>query len=226
MLKHNQRIEEKYQDIQRKLYYMIPEKWDEVYLYASVIEKNKNEETGELFFYYIPKGIIKRKPINVYEVPAKFNIDEEEYLKLVDMLYNTIKELRQEFEESKQELWSNLTITIKNSKFKVEYNYKDLVEDNDYTSYERHVIWRYKYLNHGMEYGNREERKIIEKYNYEFNVLTKDEVYEEGIYITNIKNIVDYETAGYESIQSAEYVASKNEKKTTNQILFKQENNL
>lgn len=221
MLQNNQKIEEKYKEIQKKLFYMIPEKWDEVYLYASVIEEKGPNKTGELFFYYTPKGIIKRKPINVYEVPSRFNIDEEEYLRLVEMLYNTIKELRQEFRESGQKLWSNLTITIKNSKFKVEYNYKDLLRDNEYTNYERHIIWRYKYLNQGIEYCNREERKILERYINRFRVLNTNQTYEEGIYITNIKNIVDYETAGYESIQSAEYVSSKDEKERTNQILFK-----
>ncbi len=221
MLQNNQKIEDKYKEIQKKLFYMIPEKWDEVYLYASVIEEKGNSKTGELFFYYTPKGIIKRKPINVYEVPARFNIDEEEYLRLVEMLYNTIKELRQEFKESGQKLWSNVTITIKNFKFKVEYNYKDLLKDNEYTNYERHIIWRYKYLKQGIEYCNREERKILEKYINRFRVLNTNQTYEEGIYITNIKNIVDYETAGYESIQSAEYVASKNEKERISQILSK-----
>lgn len=223
MLQHNQRIEEKYENIQRKLFYMIPEKWDEVYLYASVMERLGGLETGELFFYYLPKGIIKRKLINVYEIPAKFNIEEKEYLKLVEMLYDAIKELRQEFKESNQKLWSNVTIIIKNSKFRIEYNYENLIKNNEYTSYERHIIWRFKYLNQGMECCNRQERKVLERYNNQFSVLNTNEIYEEGIYIKNIKNIVDYETAGYESIQNAEYVASKNEKKTTNQILYKQE---
>lgn len=221
MLENNQKIEDKYKDIQRKLFYMIPEKWDEVYLYASIIDEKEINQTGELYFYYIPRGIIKRKPINVYEVPSKFNVEEKEYLKLVEMLYNTIKELRQEFKESGQKLWSNLTITIKNAKFKVEYNYTDLIRDEEYTSYERHIIWRYKYLSQGGEFGNREERKVLEKYKNQLKRLNTNETYEEGIYITNIKNIVDYETADYESIQNAEYVASKNEKQATNQILLK-----
>ena len=36
-----------------------------------------------------------------------------------------------------------------------------------------------------------------------------------------LKNIVDYETAGYESIQNVEYISSKNEKSARNQILSK-----
>ena len=76
MLQHSKKIREIYEDIQRKIFYMIPEKWEELYLYSSVIEQLGQFETGELFFYYIPKGIIKRKPINVYEIPSKFNLDE------------------------------------------------------------------------------------------------------------------------------------------------------
>ena len=221
MLQQTKKIKEKYIEIQKNILYMIPEKWEELYLYASVIDKKDKTQTGELFFYYIPKGIFRRKPVNVYEIPNKFNIEESEYLKLVDLLYINIKGLRREFKKSQQRLWSNVTISIKNSKFKIDYNYTDLSNDDEYASYERHIVWRHKYLNQEIECCNKEERKIIEKYNNQFKKLDIQESYEEGIYIKNIKNIVDYETAGYESIQNAEYVASKNKKETTNQILYK-----
>ena len=42
------------------------------------------------FFYYIPKGVLKKKPVNVYEIPNKFNLDENQYLKLVELLFNKI----------------------------------------------------------------------------------------------------------------------------------------
>ncbi len=220
MLKDIKNIRKKYEEIQRKIFYMIPEKWDEVYLYASIIERLGSLQTGELFFYYVPKGLIKRKPINVYEIPSKFNIDEEEYLKLVEILYRNIKELREEFKASKQKVWSNVTIIVKKSKFKIEYNYDDL-QNALHNNYERHIIWRYKYLNHEIEFCNKEERQILQKYLNGPKKISHTETYEEGIYITDIKNIVDYETAGYESIQNAEYVSSKNEQTATNQILYK-----
>ena len=97
MLRHTKKIKDRYEDIQRKLFYMIPEKWEDLYLYASVIDKPGEEPTGELFFYYVPKSILKKNPVNVYEIPAKFNIDEGEYGKLVELLYESIKALRQEF---------------------------------------------------------------------------------------------------------------------------------
>ena len=82
MLNHTKKIKEIYEDIQRKLLYMIPEKWETLYLYSSIIDVNIEETTGELFFYYIPKGIFRKNPVNVYEIPSKFNIDENQYLRV------------------------------------------------------------------------------------------------------------------------------------------------
>ena len=42
-----------YSKIQTQLFYMIPEKWDKMYLYASVTDLIDGHQTGELFFYYI-----------------------------------------------------------------------------------------------------------------------------------------------------------------------------
>ena len=62
MLNHTRKIKEIYENIQKTLYYMIPEKWDSLYLYSSVFdEKNQEGKTGELFFYYIPRGIFRKK---------------------------------------------------------------------------------------------------------------------------------------------------------------------
>lgn len=51
-------------------------------------------KTGEMYFYYFPKGIIKKKAVNGYEIPNVFNIDEDEYSKLIADLYTIIKRLR------------------------------------------------------------------------------------------------------------------------------------
>ena len=91
MLKHTKKIEEMYEKIQRQIFYLIPEKWEKFYLYASVINGVDENKTGELFFYYIPKGILKKSPVNVYEIANKFNLDEKEYLELVKDLYEKIK---------------------------------------------------------------------------------------------------------------------------------------
>lgn len=220
MLKHTKKIKEMYEDIQRRIFYMIPEKWEKMYLYASVSDLIDGRKTGELFFYYIPKGIFKKNPVNVYEIPQKFNLDEKEYLKLVNILYEKIVNLREEFKkiEVTSSTWSNLTMKIEGIKFKVEYDYEDLTQSK-FSSYERHIIWRYNNLGIKEEQLSKEEQKIIEKYLLGEKVVKRRERYETGIYIKNIKNIVDYDTESYDSEQNIEYVATKDEK-VINQIIM------
>lgn len=195
MLNHTKQIKEMYEEIQRKLLYMIPEKWEAIYLYSSVIEDGKKEPTGELFFYYIPKGIFRKNPVNVYEVPSKFNIDEKQYLELAQKLYDDIKQLREEFKKTTPgEMWSNLTISITNMKFRAEYSYEDL-RNNAFNSYERHVIWRYKYLGIGPEQVSKKDKDILYRYFNGARNLAEIEEYNAGIYIEqDIKNIIEYNT--------------------------------
>lgn len=195
MLNHTKQIKEIYEEIQRKLLYMIPEKWESIYLYSSVIENEKKEPTGELFFYYIPKGIFRKNPVNVYEVPNKFNVDEKQYLELVQKLYDDVKRLRKEFKKNETgEMWSSLTISITNMKFRAEYNYEDLV-NNAFNSYERHVIWRYKYLGIGPEQVSKKDKDILYRYVNGARNLAEVEEYNAGIYVEqDTKNIIEYNT--------------------------------
>lgn len=206
MLNHTKKIKEIYEDIQKKLFYMIPEKWESLYLYSSVIDLGNNEKTGELFFYYIPKGIFRKNPVNVYEIPIKFNIEENQYLQLVEILYNEIKILREEFRKSETgRLWTNITISIQDMKFKVEYRYDDLLNDI-FDSYERHVIWRYKYLGIGIEQVGKKEKDILEKYFSMPKQLEKKEEYSMGVYIEqDIKNIIEYNTETDQNTNEYEY---------------------
>ena len=185
-----------YKEIQKKLFYMVPEKWDSLYLYASIVEKAYQMPIGEMYFYYFPKGLLKRDAINVYQIPSKFNIEEQEYMKLVKSLYSSINSLREEYKKNKHRLWTNITISIENFKFKIEYNY-DAIDSSEASNYERHIIWRYKYLKEDVETLNRKERKIINKYFSEKNDETKKdtEVYEEGLYKRPIHNIMEYNKA-------------------------------
>lgn len=152
-----------YSEIQKKLFYIIPEKWESIYLYASVIDVPKQKPVGEMYFYYLPKGIIKKKYVNGYEIPNLFNIDEEQYSKLITDVYNLIKHLRERFVRTGRRVWSSVTISVVNCKFKVEYDYEDLRE-SEFDSYQRHVIWRYNYLKEGSEIFSRKDKKIIENY--------------------------------------------------------------
>ena len=215
-----------YMDIQEKLYYMIPEKWDSIFLYASIFEGIQNLETGEMFFYYFPKGILRKEPVNVYEIPNKFNIEEDEYLKLTDELYEKIKKLKEEFVGVNKKNWTNITISIQNYRFMVEYDYEDL-KTCEFNSYERHIIWRYIHLKTGLNTYNKKERKIINSYlvkcNYNRKVIDR---YIEGIYRNRIHNVINYNKED-KKVDELKYIESnkKNEKqkiegkKTVNQIL-------
>lgn len=222
MLNHTKKIKDMYEDIQREIYYMIPEKWDKFYLYASVSERIDRQKTGELFFYYIPKGIFKKNPVNVYEIPQKFNLDEKQYLKLVKLLYQKIVLLREEFKKVEvTSTWTNLTMIIEGIKFKIEYDYEDLTKSK-FSSYERHVIWRYNYLGISEKQLDKKEKDIIERYLLGEKVIRRRERYEAGIYIKNIKNIVDYDTEEYKNINNIDYITEK-DKEIKNQIIMSDE---
>lgn len=188
----NSKIRELYDKIQKQLFYMIPEKWDKVYLYASVLDHYNNVQTGEMFFYYYPKSMLKKNPVNVYEVPNKFNIDETAYLKLAEKLYEEIKLLRATLVKIGEKPWTNITISIKDFKFNVEYNYEDLINSN-YTSYDRHLIWRYKYLDIPLSSYSKKDRKMVEKYLSEEEYHNKNiTTYNEGIFKLPVSNIIEY----------------------------------
>lgn len=218
MLNNTKKIKELYEEIQRRIFYIVPGKWDELYLYASIIERLGKVQTGEMYFYFMPKGILKRKFVNVYEIPFKYDIEEEEYLKLVEPLYESIKELREEFAKSNQTLWSNLTISIKNSRFKIEFNYDKLTGTQD-SYFNHHIFWRNKYLN--IEPHNKKEKQAIEEYLANKRTSKKkDEEYNTGIYLKRKTNIITYDTTDFKDSQRVEYIATEYEKKKVkNQIL-------
>lgn len=202
-----------FSEIQKKLFYIIPEKWQSIYLYASIIDIGNRKTTGEMFFYYIPKGIIKKKPINGYEIPSLFNIDEEEFSKLITDLYSAFKKLRILSIKTKNQRWSNINISIENNKFRAEYGFEDL-KNSSYDSYERHVIWRYNYFEQEIESLSKKDKKIINKYieDMRFHREPKKEYYVENIYDIPMKNIVDFEktlTVDEAIAQSSVEVTSK-----------------
>ena len=157
------RIQKIYSEIQKQLFYMIPEKWNKVYLYSSILERANNLESGELYFYYVPNGILKKNPVNVYEIPNKFSIKEEEYLRLVDKLYSKIKRLRKLCVEIGEEKWNTIIISIADFKFNVEYFYEDS-NLSRFSSYEKHLIFRYTYLDYPISSFNKNERDVINTY--------------------------------------------------------------
>ena len=208
----NSEIRKVYSELQKQLFYLIPEKWDRIYLYASVQEKMEGFETVEMFFYYFPKGILKKNPVNVYEVPNKFSLNEDEYIKLVEKLYSKIKELREIFKKYNHRLWSNLTIRIEGLKFEIEYNYENLI-NTQYSNMDRHIVWKYQNLKLPIEYFSRKERKMIKQYINE-NIYFKPDIetYSENIYKNPVKKILDYNREKKEPVFVTETALQKMER--------------
>lgn len=178
-----------YERIQRLIYYMIPEKWESIKLYASTRENLKGKK-GELFFYYKPKKILPTSYINCYEVPDIFDIEEDEYLKLISKLYNTILILNDYHAKYLGINWTNITISIDKSKFKIEILENDLSK-SEFDSYERHIVWRYKNLK--IEPISKEEKYIIKKFFMSKEAKQPKEVFISPLINQKVKNIVDYE---------------------------------
>lgn len=187
-----------HKEIQKNIIVMLPERYKKVCLYASVIDGNQ-ASNGEMFFYYFPSGILKKNPINVYQIPKMFDFEEEQYAKLEKKLYESIKKLKKYCVDVEQNLWSNLTIIIEGTKYFVEYNYDDLI-NSEFDNYSRHIIWRYKYLDMPIESYTKKEREIIDRYfeSYEYR-NSNTAIYEENLYE---KPVTKNKVTIYDSVES------------------------
>ena len=181
-----------YKGIQYQLNNLIPEKWESIYLYASVIDTLDDVETWEMYFYYMPSGFIKKNPVCVYEVANKFNLDEKEYLELVDNFGKIIKRLHRVYKETYDKSWSNMVISIKNEQFLVEYNFDDLLKSL-HTSHDRHVIFKFKYLNAPLQSFSKRDRRVLAQYIEDEQYTTMCDRYFELISKAATKNFIEYE---------------------------------
>ena len=221
-MSENSNIKGLYERIRKELFYMIPEKWESIYLYASVVQRGNNRETGEMFFYYFPKSLLKKNPINVYQVPQKFNIDENEYLKLANRLFEMIKKLRKNCIKYENFDWSNVTIIVKDTSFIVEYN-NDKLRNSKYTSDDRMAIWQYKYLEYPMEKFNKEQRVMITEYlEEEQNGLHTIREDLENFYQQHLHNSIQYDINKEEYINIDEMNNKQiNEKRPEKEIVIR-----
>lgn len=173
-------INDLYELIIAKLANLILENWKEIYLYVSFFENKK----GELYFYYYPKKIIKTKPINCYEIPEKFGIDEKAFNKKLTELYSILEELNNNYIIPR---CTNATIQLTNDIFKIKFSYEDLV-NSKYTDTQRRIMWAYKYLNIPIESMSISERSLIET--YKENTIINPMIYTEHINVKIIENSV------------------------------------
>lgn len=114
-------------------------------------------------------------------------------------------------------------MSIQGLKFKVEYDYTDL-NHSYFSSYERHVIWRYENLGIGEEQVSKQDKDILKTYQLGAKTLTRKEHYDAGIYIQDIENVIAYSTEDYTTNEKeVDQVVEKTEKKRKNQLLLSKE---
>lgn len=150
-----ERIETIYSDIATKLDKLIPEKWSQIYLYAQLA----NSMYTMYFFYYTEN---KKKLVYSFDIPKNYEINEDEFDDLRDEIKKDFKDLQNEFVVNKQELWTNLTLVIKDTdEFKIDYRYNDI---STIDPFEQQVIWRYEVL--GLDSSNQSNlaKKVLERY--------------------------------------------------------------
>lgn len=209
-----------YIEIQRRLFYIIPERWEKIFLYTSIIDVENKKPKGEMFFYYLPKGIIKKKMINGYEIPTIFDIDEIEYSRYITELYNLIRKLRDVQKTRNKRIWSNIVIIIDNNQFTIEYGFENL-SNMPFDSYERHIIWRYQYVENDISLYPKKDRNIIQSYQQFMaqNRIPKKSIHSQPIYDRPVKNIVDYErTMTVDEAIAQSKITSKKKKSIKNII--------
>ena len=183
-----------YRRMQNHLFELIPESWKTILLHTSIIDVPNQRAKGELYIYYIPKGFVKRKPVNCFEIPTLFDIDEEGYSRLITSLYNLIKDYRDSIKEAKRISWSTIDIKCTHKEFEIKLGFEDL-NNSEYTPEEHHIIWRYENLDIDIDSLDKKSRKLLEVYIQEKRVsfppkqvVIKTEVFERPKQAT-----VDYE---------------------------------
>ncbi|MGG0790440.1 immunity protein YezG family protein [Peribacillus simplex] len=152
---NKEKMEQLYQNIGRQLNFIIPESWDKVLLYSEV-----TEWSNRTYFYYYPDN--KETPIYSLDIEDMDNVNEDEVNRQLHQLYESLRELWDEFKNQKQEQWTNLTLELtSNGKFNIDYNYRNLENDD---SYEQQVIWEYEKLGIMPKANRKRDFKIIEEY--------------------------------------------------------------
>ena len=124
------------------------------------------------------------------------------------MQSDLIKELREAFIAEGKKPWSNITLSIVNFKFSIEYNYEDL-KISPYTSDERHIIWKCKYIQKDINTYTKKEKELLNRYLRD-KKDNKIERYSEGVYKNEKRNILGYNIKKYE-IPPEEDIIEKNQ---------------
>jgi len=151
------RLQQLYGKLANHISDMIPIKWWELNFLGDM---GKGEMLSAVFYF---KETEDGEFIRSFDIPERYNVSEEIFNQLQSDIYLILLELYQCFKDEKQELWDQITLKLNsNGKFKVDFNYDIIAEDEETDSLERDLIWAYKTCGYTSksDYLN----KIIEDY--------------------------------------------------------------
>jgi len=86
---------------------------------------DEDYSSGIYFHYYSKED---EKYVYSLDIEDIFKIDKKEEDKKENELRNYFKELKDEFKDNKQEVWTNLTMYVReDGEFKIEYDYREII---------------------------------------------------------------------------------------------------
>ena len=133
------KISELYQKIADTVTDMIPDEWTNLYFYGEVL----NDSTTAFFYY---KQAKTDALLYCHYIPEVYKVSKDAYSKMLRCLYDTLRELRDEYKNNFKAVWTNFTLTMDNDgNFNMKYNYDDVL-NTDLLISDRHAFWEYEVL--------------------------------------------------------------------------------
>lgn len=150
-------LAEIYNKLASKIVSMIPVKWNKLY-YLGEVENNKLSWSSVFYF----DSVVDNKIIKSHSISEKYSVSEEIYEELLNEVDEFLLELYDCFQENKQELWSQVSLSLdKTGKFNIDYLY-DVIND-DGGQVKRELVWAYETFGFIPKEGSY-TRKILDKY--------------------------------------------------------------
>lgn len=135
-------MEQIYQEVADILIQMIPEKWQDIFLYAEMDEGGQR-----LFFYYYPAA--RTEPVYMLDMAQVFNLKKQKLERLNNQLYRAFARLYEEFSKAGEKQWTNLTFMLNHKgNMKVKFDYDNLSMTNFSEKKEK---WEAEYLQHQLQ---------------------------------------------------------------------------
>ncbi|PRR87751.1 immunity protein YezG family protein [Bacillus atrophaeus] len=150
-----EKIGELYQMIAVHLNKMIPSQWEQIVLYAEILD-----DSADIYFYFTTPN--NSDYLYSHYIPEQFNVSEEAYDQLLIELLELFEELKEKIKLGNQDIWTNLTLKLENTgKFSIDYNYDDVLS-SELDDLQRRDVWKYQNL--GILPKDEDEKEFVINY--------------------------------------------------------------